>query len=323
MSFLSNDKRAYFLKILFISLVLLYFCSFLFKRDYSKRIKSRENFLELYDNFETRDYIRYKCNDIKRIGGEDYMMTNKYSKTHFTDPSHRIDTAWFVCFDGLLAPNNNSCNILSFGINHWESFDDRMNNDFGCNVYSFDPFIEDIRFANIRKNNPHLEKSNVLEVNKKWKFYRIGITGEENEEKDLNQIGGIAKLETILKLTSLTDKIVDIFKIDIEGNEISVFKTLNYDYACKYFKQILIETHSPGSIDNLYLLIKKLEKCFSLFHRDSRLISPDFQGQVVKEATQGTNGFDINLKYFKNEANLCNFLISTGELYFININFLE
>ena len=124
------------------------------------------------------------------------------------------------------------------------------------------------------------------------------------------------------KLRWIEHKIVDIFKIDIEGNEISVLETLDYDYACKYFKQILIETHSPGSNNNLYYLIKRLEQCFSLFRRDSRLISPNFGGEVVKEISQEKNGYNINLKYFKDEDNLCNFLISTGELYFVNINFL-
>ena len=45
-----------------------------------------------------------------------------------------------------LAPSKNECNVLSF-----ESFDMDINVNYGCNVHSFDPFVEAKRFADIRQ----------------------------------------------------------------------------------------------------------------------------------------------------------------------------
>ena len=105
------------------------------------------------------------------------------------------------------------------------------------------------------------------------------------------------------------------------GGEIDVLENFNIDYACKYYKQFLIETHSPNTKSKqLYNLLKKLDKCFSLFHRDTRLIVPQYKGEVFIDAAP--LNFKINLADFENEIILSNFLISTGELYFINENFI-
>lgn len=91
------------------------------------------------------------------------------------DPLYRIDGSWYVCFDRLLAPTTSECNVLSFGVNLDYTFDKAMNENFGCNVHSFDPVVEDKLFADIRKSNPSLAQSAVIEVNKKWTFYKFEI----------------------------------------------------------------------------------------------------------------------------------------------------
>ena len=121
------------------------------------------------DPFLTRDYIFHKCIERRRIGGQ-IKPENKLERT---------EGAWFVCFDGNLAPIKNDCNILSFGINTDESFDYEMNKDYGCSVHSFDPFIEAVRFTNIRQSKKELQQSLKIDVNNKWKFYSLGITGSK------------------------------------------------------------------------------------------------------------------------------------------------
>jgi hypothetical protein len=267
-----------------------------------------------------QDFYYYNCKKMERIGGSIYS-TNK---------QERVEGGWFVCLDKLIAPRKNDCNVLSFGINTDESFDYEMNNDFKCNVYSFDPIVEADRFQQIRNSNKNLKNSIMIPVNDKWKFYRIGVTGSKDNVRNKNELGWIETLDNILKITNLENKIIDIFKMDIEvwinenivGIEQNVFEHLNIDYACKYFKQILIETHSSNlKSSELFDLLKRIGKCFSLFHRDTRLIGPNYGGEVFKDAA--IKSLHINLAHFENEIYLINFLLSTGELYFVNENFLS
>ena len=69
-------------------------------------------------------------------------------------------------------------------------------------------------------------------------------------------------------------------------------------------------------------LLKKLEKCFVLYHRDTRFYREDasepygfwkteFQEQII---------YQILLADYKTEK-LFDFMFTYGELYFVNINF--
>lgn len=272
------------------------------------RLDLREKFFNS-SKFLTRDHVYYKCKDRRQIGGE----TKPINKLE------RVDGSWYICFDKNLAPITNSCRVLSFGINTDESFDYEINRDYGCEVHSFDPFIESKRFTEIRSFDPKLADAYRIPVNQKWTFYRIGVTGSAKNVINKNKIGWIDTLENIIEMTGFKDKVIDVFKMDIESGEINVLEEFNIDYACKYYKQFVLETHAASLTQNLHDLMLKLDKCFSLFHRDSRLIGPNYSGEVVLDVAK--TGFNINLQHFVNEINLANFLISTGELYFINENF--
>ena len=76
--------------------------------------------------------------------------------------------------------------------------------------------------------------------------------------------------------------------MDIEGAEDDLLANLDIDYACKYFKQFMIETHIADLNDNLiYVLLHRLQPCFSLFHRDSRLIGTNFRNILGIEIKKG------------------------------------
>ncbi len=72
----------------------------------------------------------------------------------------------------------------------------------------------------------------------------MGITSKGGS-KNLNQKGWMDTLDNILNYVNLTDKVIDYFKMDIEGTEIPVLQDLlvgdNGDWLCKYVKQIGIE----------------------------------------------------------------------------------
>ena len=273
-------------------------------------LKQDHNQLKNSGIFSTRDFLSYECKDRRRIGGDIYKPTN--------NKLLRYEGAWFVCFDGKLAPKSNDCNILSFGINNDPSFDYEINKDYGCSVHSFDPYIEADLFIGIRNSKPELRNSFIIEVNSKWKFYSLGISGLKSNITNKNKIGGIDTLENLIERINLKNEIIDVFKLDVEGAELQVLANFDIDYACKYFKQFVLETHAPDSkTDIIYNLLRRLEKCFRLFHRDTRFIAPRFYGEVFLH-----RNFTIDIQYFINEINLSKFLFSIGELYFINENFI-
>ena len=236
----------------------------------------------------------------------------------------RIEGAWYVCFDTGVEPEYDNCNVLSFGVNKDPSFDIEMNTVYKCQVESFDPFIIDNTF----RKRGFTDKLTVT-MNDKWRFHKMGIVGNDTSEtKKKHKIGWMATLEEVLAYTNLNEKVIDVFKIDTEGSEIGVLESLNVDYACKYFKQFLIETHpyySSNVRENAYInlrLLRKLEACFLLFHRNSKFIKGSGLGAEGLNEFQSRN-FKIYLSYYRNELDLMGYLMSIGELFFINKNFLK
>jgi predicted small secreted protein len=274
------------------------------------------------DNFQyheqTRDFVRYNCRNKVRIGGKKEYIQNAPNNLW------RIDGAWFICLDESFKLNKNNCLVYSFGINNDYTFDQVIRYEYECNIYSFDPFIEADVFK-AKRNELKAYKTNKLEMDKKWIFYRLGISTEIKNE---NEIGGMLSLNLILnKLTKQNNKIIDIMKIDIEGGEIEIIKKLDMNYACKYIKQFVFETHfnyETSGGKNGFDSLRKLETCFSLFHRDTRFFKGDTYGSTghMTEFQNPKSNFKINLDHFNNELDLANYLFTTGELYFINRNFI-
>ena len=103
-------------------------------------------------------------------------------------------------------------------------------------------------------------------------------------------------LESILELTGTKDKVIDVFKMDIEGPEKCVFANLNMDYACKYFKQMVFETHKNMEFSELL----KLEECFYLFRRDTRFFEYNKVNPKLGTLTefQAPDGFKLDVTKF-------------------------
>jgi hypothetical protein len=139
--------------------------------------------------------------------------------------------------DEFVRPYNDQCTVLSFGINHDESFDLEMNNNYGCHVHSFDPDVIAPRFKTLRAAQGSNSDMSV-EVNKKWHFYSLGLTAVP-----IPNNRNLLTIEQIYDLTGTRNKVIDIWKMDIEGNERAVFENLDMDYVCKYVKQFMFETH--------------------------------------------------------------------------------
>ena len=232
-----------------------------------------------------------------------------------------------------MGPIKDDCIVLSFGINTDPSFDIQMNDDFKCRIESFDPFKEAGMFKQLRSNPASKINEVSLKVNNKWTFHRIGLVGRKEFVKNENQIGWMARLEDIITYTKLNDKVIDIFKMDIENAEWDFLLNLDVDYMCKHVKQFMLETHTPeisaAGIFNLHMpealeVMRKLEKCFLLFHRDTRFYRDNRNGAYGfwKSEFQEPFVHKIDVNEFKSELKIIDFMVTYGELYFVNQNFL-
>lgn len=135
------------------------------------------------------------------------------------------------------------------------------------------------------------------------------------------RIGSKLDLASVIKLTKLENRIIDVIKMDIEGDEKGLIAALDMDYACKYFKQLVFESHQNFRLVDLI----KLEACFRLFYRHTRFFLADLHGTptgVRSELQQANFRLDLSL-FGNNELNLTEFMLVNGELYFANINFLK
>lgn len=236
------------------------------------------------------------------------------------DPLYRIDGAWFVCFDDDLAPRPNQCRVLSFGVNNDHTFDQEMIDKYGCEVHSFDPIVEAALFASVRAQKPALANAPILPVNNKWKFYKLGVSNKPTGSLKSFKLGDKLDLMSLIKLAGVENQVIDVFKIDIEGEEKGVFDELDMDYACKYFKQFMFESHKNFRFQDLV----KFEQCFFLFYRHTRFFIQDDGNTPTGYRTEfQQNAFHLDLSLFKNESYLAEYMFVNGEFYFANMNFFN
>ena len=133
------------------------------------------------------------------------------------------------------------------------------------------------------------------------------------------KLGDTLDQMSLLKLINLENKVLDVFKMDIEGGERGVIRDMDMNYFCKYIKQFVIETHSNMKFNELV----KLEQCFMLFFRSTRFFLGDrFDTPTWHRTEFQQDSYLLNLSIFKNEINLAELMFVNGELYFLNINFL-
>jgi hypothetical protein len=175
-----------------------------------------------------------KCNNYHFLSG-DFIDTN---------------ADWYVCLDFLNSKlKHHACNVLSFGYKTSLLFDIEMNHKFDCNVYSFD-----LEPKNLNKT---FDNSIVINISPSWKLTKLKLTGNQNEIINQNNYNWTDTIDNLIEMNNLKHKIIDILKF--EYSELSVFENLNINYACKYFRQLLIKLNGNLNIMEIYL---KLDECF-------------------------------------------------------------
>jgi len=90
-----------------------------------------------------------------------------------------------------------------------------------------------------------------------------------------------------------------------------------------------MEIHLLGSGDNterqnnFFKDLRKLEKCFLLYHRDTRFyLGESFGPTGYMSEFQLKSSFLFNTTFFQDEHFIANYIFSMGELYFVNKLFM-
>lgn len=267
----------------------------------------------------TRDFYRYECQDERKIGLKYRILTNTENRPP------KKENFWYTCFDDKIKPLDGQCIILSFGIKSDLSFDKEFNNKYRCLVHSIDPNYENLILNTMIKN-----KSSGLSyrVDEKWFYHKIGLAGDEiMKNSPKNQLSNLRKFDEIIYYLDLAYKQIDVLKINIGNNEWDAMNSFDMGYLCQYVKQILVETHYdnrailPGLFKHYIEIFRKLEKCFLLFHRESRFLHY-LQDGKIDFSVNGLKATNYDLKEFNDDTDIFEFMITFGDSYFVNANFL-
>jgi hypothetical protein len=173
------------------------------------------------------------------------------------------DGGKWLCDPHRIVTNPGNCLIYSFGSNNVFDFEEAFHAYRGdCEVHTFDPTARP----------PPTGSPAAAFVN----FHSYGL----GSKTAVIPLGGecgsncpVKGLNTILSELGHTKKVIDIFKIDIEGGEFDAF--LDLLYGCMFprnIRMILIELHMKSG-DNLPLLMQKLflglqHAGYVIFHKE-------------------------------------------------------
>ncbi|CAF3511300.1 unnamed protein product [Rotaria socialis] len=234
-----------------------------------------------------QDLEPYKCNDVKQFENSDHSF----------------------CLDPFV---RNSCLIMSFGMgNHRlnNTFDNQLYDWGGCQLLTFDPYQQPTQ-----TNTTNI----MIPIKQNWTFYRVGLTASAAVDDNSNLMT-IRKLVEYVNLDSVGTRI-DILIIDIDNaNEWNLLDDSDFIlYLCRHVKQLIIKTKPIHSkrFQHYRIYTVKLNKCFSLLRRRSRLYLLGRHNEIESEWSLTT--FSINLGLFCDEIDMSMYLLVYGHLYLVN-----
>ncbi|GAB1603511.1 methyltransferase-like protein 24 [Argonauta hians] len=210
--------------------------------------KSADELEDIFHGFINS--VQFQCHKIVRVGSVG-------------------DGGWFVCLDGIYHPTI-PCLVYSFGIGDDSSFDVQMKKMFGCEVHSFDPFVNKTVVPNIRSLN----------------FHSIGIIDESRTVDGQH----FMSLTDIRKYLNHSMRSLTILKMDVEMAEWHSLRKAMSDRQLDSVKQLLVEFH----------LLSYLEDTKSDIYKMALIIMKDLTKMGFQIFLTDKNT-DCNYKNYKNQ----------------------
>lgn len=175
----------------------------------------------------------------------------------------------FVCLDDRFKPATNNCLVYSFGIDNEWSFDEAMANQFGCDVYSFDPSMEE-------NDHDHAEKIH---------FYQTGLWKDDGylmlDARVPDVVWKVSTLTSLYRQLQHHHRFIDYLKIDIEGDEWNVLPHIMNSSMLQRVKQLGMEIHFNGN-DHIDDIRRKVQMLYSL-KNDHQLIPFKYENNLVSK----------------------------------------
>ncbi len=148
---------------------------------------------------------------------------------NFDEPSNEYDGENTVCIlPKAVAPTFLYCLVYSFGISNEWRFEDAMEKGLGCEVFTFDPSIEEAKERYDRNANIH--------------FLKLGL-GRQNETSP--QGWKLRTLGTIRRMLGHEFSEIDYLKFEIEENEWDLLAEMIETGEFYQVKQISLKIHLP------------------------------------------------------------------------------
>ncbi|BFZ06268.1 hypothetical protein BsWGS_09307 [Bradybaena similaris] len=196
-------------------------------------------YLEEYQNLFTTDHLTMTAdpNNPKTITTwwQAAAMIDWYINTPLRYRCRRKITVgnWHICQDSPFTVKP-PCLVYSFGINFDFSFDDAMAR-IGCEVHSFDPSM---------KMMDHKRRGHST-------FHNMGL-GSYNTNAYIpradtyvtnNQTWKMRTAKAVMKELGHENRVIDVFKMDIEGYEWAVLANMMETGVFRYIRQFMLEIH--------------------------------------------------------------------------------
>ncbi|XP_046555730.1 probable methyltransferase-like protein 24 [Haliotis rubra] len=139
------------------------------------------------------------------------------------------DGGWEICDDPGYRPVKN-CIVYSFGINNDFSFDDDTAKNYECNVFAFDPSMNQASY----QRSPRV------------RFLRIGIDGRDYKKAAWDML----TLTSMKKMLNHTGRVIDVLKMDVERSEWPSIPNMVSSGELSKVRQFLVEYHGACSDRN-------------------------------------------------------------------------
>ncbi|XP_062570971.1 uncharacterized protein LOC134232994 [Saccostrea cucullata] len=218
----------------------------------------------------------------------EYLSTVQFHCKHIVRMGKVNDGGWDICHDCMPKSETKSpCIVYSFGIENDFSFDDDISNTYGCQVYSFDPSmgVEDHQRSD------------------KVRFFNKGLWNSKRLLQRARMYWNVDTFEGILKDLKHVKTPIKILKMDIERSEWIVLKQIIDNGLLLNVEQFLVEFHSMGDREKLFILKSLYDIGFRIFWFHKNPLGSNYKTRNIPVSSANEVSF-INVVYLRKNGML-------------------